>query len=412
MKKYTLTVLLAALALFCVSVSALAQKRSWPEAPEYKNPTAPEMPLIASYAFFDPEMLTPERFRELREAGFNMSRQSMHDDKIVKALSAMDSTGIKMMFYSWEALNPAKTVETVNKYKDNPNVAAIHVTDEPKMSKFGDVKRLNDLMQQADPGALTFSNLLPSIDAVHLEAPDYRTYVEEFVATVNPPVLSFDCYPIKVRNGKIYVYKNYFETLEIIADVARKSGRPFFSYVLSNKHADFPKPTRDFLRFQIFTALGYGAQGLSYYTYCIPDFDKTGEYSDTPLDRNGNRSDVWYMVRDLNKEIHNLEKYFLNAEVIDVSHTGNQIPIGTHILSSLPLPFKWLTAEGEGVMVSHFKNNGKEYLLFVNRDVLKKQKVRFSRMYPVTRITGDGKRKLDYSDSVTLTPGGYALYEF
>lgn len=411
MKKYTFAVLLAALALLGVSVSALAQNRQWPVAPKYVNPTAPDMPLIASYAFFDPEMLVPERFRELHAAGFNISRQSMNEEKIAKALEALDGTGVRMLLYSWDALNPSKTVSTINKYKDNPNVIGYHVNDEPRMSKFGDVKRLNDLMLEADPEGFTFMNLLPSIDAKELEAPDYCSYVEEFVALVNPPIISFDCYPVKERKGKIYVYDRFFETLEVISDVARKSGRPFFSYINSTKHADFPKPSRDFLRFQVFSALGYGAQGLSYYTYCIPDFDKNGDYSDTPLDAEGKKTDVWYMVRDVNNETKNLQQYFLDAEIIDVAHTGSSIPKGTHYLKSTPLPFKSIKSTGEGVMVSHFRKNGKEYLLLVNRDVLKKQRVNFTKMYPVVRITGDGKRKTDYSDNVILSPGGYALYE-
>lgn len=413
MSKYSISATIIALAIIGVGISALAQKKVWPVAPAYVNPTAPEMPLIASYAFYDTAMLVPEKFRELRTAGFNMSRQSMNEEKIQKALEAIEGTGVKMMLYSWDALNPQLTVKTIDKYKDNPNIGAYHVVDEPKMSKFPEVKRLNDLMLQADPDGFTFSNLLPSIGAKQLEAPDYRTYVEEFVSTVNPPVISFDCYPVKEKNGKIYVYDRYFETLEIVADVAEKSGRPFFSYVLTTKAPSYPKQTVDFLRFQVFTALGYGAQGLSYFTYCLPDFDKTGEFSDSPLDREGNRTDVWYMVRDVNREIRLLEKHFLGAEVIKVSHTGRSIPTGTNYLTKLPEPFTSLTSNGEGVMVSHFKNNGREYLLLVNRDVLNRQKVNFTKKREITRLTGDGKETpVPENDSfVILSPGGYALYK-
>ena len=412
MRKYTFAVIFAAVALIGVGVSALAAKNEFPVAPVYVNPVAPEIPMIASYAFDDSNFLTPEKFHELRDAGFNMNRQSMNEETVQKALKAMEGTGIKMMLYSWDALNPQKTVKTINKYKDNPIIGAYFVSDEPKLSQFGDVKRINDLMRQVDTTKFTYINLFPIMGPKHIEAPDYRTYVEEFVRTVNPPVLSFDCYPTMLKKGKVTLRENYFENIEIISDVARKSGRPFFSYILSTKHLDFAKQNRDLLRFQIFSALGYGAQGLNYYTYCLPGWDTEGDYTDAPIDKNGNKTDVWYAHRDVHREVHNLEKYFLGCEVVDVSHTGSSLPDGTKYLATLPVPFKTLKSNGVGVMVSHFKNNGKNYLLIVNRDLNKKQKVNFTKMYPVTRITGDGKRKLDRDSSVSLSPGGYALYEF
>lgn len=412
MKKYTLGVLLAAIALTGVSISAIAQKREFPKPPVYVNPTAPEMPVIASSAFFDTAMLKSERFLELREAGFNMSRQSMSQIRADLALKAIEGTGVKMMLYCWEALDPKRTVSVINKYKNNPNIGAYFVFDEPKASKFEYVKELNDLFRRADSSKLTHINIYPTMDSKTLEAPDYRTYVEEFVSIVNPTFLCFDHYAINVNDGKLVCTPRYFENLEIISDVAKKSERPFYSYVLCNKFDKHPIPDRANLRFQIFSVLGYGAQGLNYFTYCPPDFDKDNEFTYTPLDHDGNRTSVWYALKDVNAEVHNLEKYFLGADFITVEHTGKNIPIGTRYLNSpLPAPFTALTSNGEGVMVSHFKNKGKDYLFILNRDLNKKQKVNFTKTAPVVRITGDGKRKTDNSKSVVLPPCGYALYE-
>ena len=411
-KNIRISTILVAVAILCVGLSALAQKRTFPEPPPFVNPTGNEFPIIASYAFYDPEMLTHQKYIELKEAGFNMSRQSMHDDKIQKALKAMEGTGVKMVLYSWEALKPQTTESTLKKYRDNPIIGLIHLVDEPNASKFMEVKNLNNEMNRAAPSIMTFGNLFPSVSSKQLGAPDYRTYVEEYVSVVNPPFLSYDCYPIKLnKNGDLYVYSDYYDTMEVIADVAKKSNRPFFAYVLCDQHGDHPKPSRDFLRFQMFSQLAYGAQGLSYFAYCIPDFDKEGNFSNTAIDKNGNRTDVWYMLRDVNKEFRNVEKVFFGAEVLDVSHTGSNIPKGTKRLEkkNIPAPFKNISSSGEGVIVSHLKNGENEYLMFVNRDVENRQKVNFDLSRPVIRVTPQGREKRENARSVNLTPGGYAI---
>ena len=64
----------------------------------------------------------------------------------------------------------------------------------------------------------------------------------------------------------------------------------------------------------------------------------------------------------MNREIRALTPIFLGAEVIDVSHTGDSIPEGTHSLAALPDGIKSLKAEGgEGVFVSHLRNGEHEY---------------------------------------------------
>lgn len=406
MKRYSFL-----LFLFVFALQACAERKQYPKAPAYMHHPHGEFPISASYAFYSPYM-TDRQFEWVKEAGFNNIMKSL-DRKNTEALLEMAVRHDMPLFIGeWGINDPSRISGIVRRYKDNPLVWGYTLYDEPAASKFGFVAELADSVNTYSGGQNAYINLLPAVSAGALGSKDYRTYLEDYVETVNPPLISYDIYPVKQRkDGSIYVEPVYYETLETVRDVARESGRPFWSYVLSNKHWNYPKPTREFLRFQIFTALAYGAQGISYYTYLMPDFDKdAGEYSDAPIDWNGNRTDVWYMVSDVNREVRNLEKVFLGAEALEVAHTGTRIPDKTKRLEQLPAPFTVIDSDGEGVLVSRLRNGSDEYLMLVNRDVLNRQKVYLGRSRPVTRLYGNGKEKSEKTPYLTLEPGSYALY--
>lgn len=405
------SLLLSMLWVILVVTSACAQKKDYPEPPPYIPHPKGELPITASYAFYHPYM-NDLQMEWMIEAGFNNIQKVLNYEDTDSLLRLARKYDMNMFVSMVDTRDSTKTKSVVDRYKDEPLVWGFTIYDEPKASQFPMLKSLESRVAKYAPEQNGIINLLPAVWPQDLGASDYRTYVEDYVRTVNPPLISLDIYPVKLdKEGKIYIEPILYPTMEVIRDVSRESGRPFWSYILSNKHWNYPKPKEEYLRFQIFTALAYGAQGLSYYTYLMPDFDKwKKEYSDAPIDWDGNRTDTWYLVRNVNKEVRNLSHVFLGADVIDVSHTGEQLPKDTKRLTRLPAPFIGMESFGEGVQVSHLRNGKNEYLVLVNRDVLNKQKVRLSRSRAVTRIYGDGKEKLEKSPMITLQPGGYAIY--
>lgn len=398
--------LLAVLTTGCVAV------KEYPAAPAYRGHPKGEFPITASYAFYQP-FINDRQMELVKEAGFNNLRQQLSYQDLDSLLVLARKHDINVLASIYEIRDTLKTRKVVERYKDNPMVWGFNVMDEPSASKFSQLAAIQERMLEYAPDQNGFVNLLPAIKPEQLEAHDYRSYVEEYVRTVNPPYISLDIYPIKVSSsdGHIYVDNCLYRTMSVISDVSKQSKRPFWSYVLCNKHRCYPKPTEEYLRFQIFTSLGYGAQGLIYFTYTLPDFDREkGEFTDAPIDRNGNPTDVWYMVRNLNREVKNLTDVFLGAEVVNVAHTGARLPQGTERLSTLPAPFSIIDSDGEGLMVSHLRNGDKEYLLIVNRDIHSPQQVYLSRERAVARLYGDGTERLEVAPRFTISPGGYALF--
>lgn len=413
MKRIRIALAIVACSIIFTGAISFAQKADYPAPPPYVAHPSGRLPLMASYAFMPP-LINQQQMEWVKEAGFNTIGQNLPVKDVDSLLSLASRNGVALRTSVYGFQDSVKMRMIVDRYRDQPFFWAYCGQDEPSAGEFGKVAALQRQFLRLDPPQMLSLNLLPAVGAKQLGAPDYRTYVEEFVKTVNPAFIMFDIYPVKRdKKGNIYVDDCLYRSLDVISDVSKESDRPFWQYVLCTQHWNYPKATREYLRFQVFTSLSYGAQGIAYFTYSMPDFDKgKGEFSNAPIDWDGNRTDVWYMVRDVNREVRNLEQVFLGAEVVEVSHTGKKIPEGTRRLKTLPAPFRMIETNGEGVQVSHLKNGGKDYLVVINRDVTHSQNVRLSRSRPVMRLYGDGKRKKDSGPNFKLGPGGYAIFEF
>lgn len=397
-----------ALALFA-GLSACAQKKQYPEAPPYFPLPNGEFPISGSYAFY-PWLMRDNEYKWVKEAGFNVIMQGLSADQTEENINMAKKYGLYVCVGVYGQSDTLKLKSVVDRFKDYSNVWGFSMVDEPNASKFGYIKKLNKDFEKYAPRQNPWYNLLPEMDAKVLGVPNYRDYVNDFVRIVNPPFLSCDIYPIRVdRKGNVYVTDVFYKTMGVISEIAKDSGRPLWSYILCNRHGIYPAPEEAYIRFQVFAALAYGVQGLRYFTYAVPDFD-IGRFSDAPINMDGKRTKTWYMVRNVNQEVHALTKVFLGAEVVSVTFTGAHIPEGTERNFRVPAPFRLVESLGEGVMVSHLRNGDREYLLLVNRDVTRKQKVNLPRTRAVTRLFGDGTERSDNSRSLTLDPGGYALF--
>ncbi len=281
--------------------------------------------------------------------------------------------------------------------------------DEPSADKFDGIGAWTARLRKIDDRHLLYNNLFPDYaNTEMLQADSYEDYVREYCKTSQTGFVSFDFYPIVNDNGNVYIRDTYYENLEIVRKVCKEFGFPFWGFALSTPHEIYPLPTSEHLRLQAFSNLAYGAQGMEYFTYlCSGD---QGPISYTTRQR----TEIWDLVGDLNKEIQALSEIFLGAEVLDVSHTG-KIPYGAKALSLLPAPFKEIRQNGgEGLLVSHLRNGDWHYLMIVNRDLHNRQEVIVQKDSTVERILRDGTsvRADRYMPDLWLMPGDYLLFRW
>ena len=259
------------------------------------------------------------RLQELKNAGFTHNLYPNESfSNVGYAQDALDNAkaaGIKMFVTVTSSMTPASLAYLC---ENHPAVEGYWVADEPNVSQFSSLAMQVQTIQSLDANHWCYINLFPDgCSSSQLGASTYTDYVNSFLNTVPTQVLSFDVYPIREDDGNLYVYSLYYENLEIISAAAKAKNIPFWAFALSTAHGIYPVPTLAQLRFQVYSNLAYGAQGIQYFTYWLPS-DGSNDYHDAPIDADGNRTATWYLVQSMNAEIKGLSKVFLGASVVSV----------------------------------------------------------------------------------------------
>ncbi|MCM1021055.1 MAG: beta-galactosidase [Muribaculum sp.] len=381
-----------------------------PQLPKYKNPTPGEFPILGWYSIPD-SASTPERYREMREAGFNLSFPHLNNNKEVsRAAKAARGTGVKIVAGSPHIeMQTAGSIDSLKKY---PEIAAWFLRDEPTVDGFKHLTEFRDRVYAADTTRLVYLNLFPRmVEPKNLGTSTYDDYMREFVKQIRLPMLSYDMYPVhETTDGEATLLPMLFTNLESARRVANEFGIPFWAFCMATAHTPYPVARPAHLAVEAFSALAYGAQCIQYFTYWQPVTERWN-FHHAPIDKEGKRTDVYYMARDLNREIQALAPVFLGVEVISVGHTGEQIPEDTRRLTSLPQPFISIDSDGQGLLVSHLKNNGRQYLMIVNRDIMHAQKVNLKiDSNNIQQIMPDGKAVKLSTINPVIEPGRYLLY--
>jgi hypothetical protein len=305
---------------------------------------------------------TPARFQELREAGFTHNYAWYSADWLPYVMNYAVESGIKMI------VPPMVTTVSsfVEQFKDHPALEAYYLQDEPSASLFSSLATQVEQIQSLDPNHWCYINLFPiTASSSSLGTSSYESYVNSYLSTVPTQVLSFDIYPVMEVLGVQIIQPQYYNNLEVISSKAKAAGIPFWAFALSTAHGVYPVPTLTHLRFQVFSNLAYGAQGIQYFTYWQPT---DTSFHDAPINANGEKTSTWYVVQSMNKEIKGISPVFLGATVDSVGHTGTP-PAGTTAYTA-SAPINNLTTSGsDGAVVSRLTNGSNEYLVVVNRDL-------------------------------------------
>lgn len=407
MNKISRAVFLAGIALFAMFPASAVEKDP------YVNPTGSEFPILAYHAFRQ-ELVNPENYKVLKQCGFNMGNGWVTDTELVsKSLTMAEDAGIKVLINMPGTRNPKDIPLITKKYDGYSATAGYLLWDEPVVSQFEKMAELISAVRGTSD-KLAYINLLPNYASLKsIGAPSYKSYLEQFIAVAQPQFLSYDNYCIEEKEGKLVLRPGYFENLEIAKEVCQEHEIPLWTFCLSTAHFNYPVPNEAQLLFEAFTGIAYGSKCIQYYGYGSAGIAGK-EVTTAPVDSLGKPRKVWYAIRKANTQIQNIGRILLDCDVKNVWHTGLEIPIGTKKLTSqeLPGPFTRIVSGSKGVVISHLTNGKNNYLMIVNKDFEKSQRVNVEKRATVTRISTDGRLYADNSKSVTLKPGSCILYEW
>lgn len=363
-----------------------------------------DLPIYACVSIPGGAFSTPERYRELAEAGFTTTLTGFGN--LAQALSALDAakgTGVSV-FVSCPEL-ASDTANAVEKLRTHPALAGYHLSDEPSAAAFADLAVWTRKIQAIDVSHPCYINLLPTYaNTTQLGTPNYQDYIDRFVDTVPVPLISFDHYPTSSGN----VEPGHFENLEIVAASARRVKKPFWGFYQATLFAA-AQPTRTLaqLRFESFTNLTYGAQCIQAYTY----WTTFPEDREAPITTDGKRTPTYALVKQVNHEIRAWSRVFRNAQVDSVSHAGQTIPPGTRPF----VPHGGLHTLNVGTgsaVVSFLRNHDQQYLALVNSDIHQALTLTATFEDPqlVRELHADGPERPLSGASFTVAPGGLLVF--
>lgn len=336
-------------------------------------------PIIAD--IMHTEFYDDERFHDIRNAGFNacLCRCKTNED-ILKTLKVAEANNLKLIIFSHPIMRRPKEIVPI--IKDHPSMWQYYLADEPTMER---LKELQDIQQRItlyDKEAKCYINLLPNSGKQVLKAIGVKKYPEYLQAfsTVKQPQISYDFYPVQ---GKVVRGDVWYNILDDIREESRRTGHPFWAYVLCVPHYIYPMPTMGHLRLQCYANLAYGAQGIQYFAYSTPAHYDKYDFHDGPLLRNGKKSSTYKLVKKMNAELKPVASLFWQSKVTSIKHRK--------------------CIDGE-VLESQFTKNGKRYTCFVNKSADKDVTVTLRQGEYASRIRKDLKCE-NVKLSYTLSAG-------
>lgn len=360
------------------------------------------------------------------DAGFNLLELGWASPSGAKAAVQMaEQLGIGIIYQNlkrYGGMGPKNVfcetndlLGSMNEMRRWKSVAGFYIWDEPTtLEQLKVTREMMDLCERERPDLIPFTVANPSYNRRFLwRDGNYAPYIDNFLDIIDPPVMSFDYYPIGMKEHdreRQLDQSLMWCDLEYVRRASKKRDVPFwFYYQGENLHKEefyiFPM-----IRLMMHGALLYGVKGLQQYTaqHCV-------------IDENGGHGEFFEDIKQIHKEIAELGRTLMALECTHVIHDKALLPdcpymkeLGTTIESSKyiakDLPYRTSVSELTDAY-------GNDYLMVLNRDYLEKKDITIEfkenvRVYEVSRE--DGEQRVLFDNTNTLTAnfieGGMALY--
>ena len=387
-------------------------------APAADPVTKPTVPFIITFWCGPPlAELTDTRAAEIAAAGFNVvgapCEGAVNSELNHQALDVAGRHGLTLWITDpridqthdlpdeWEALLAGAVAD----YGGHPALGGYFLVDEPGADRFADLAKVVARLQAIDPGHVPYVNLLPDFATPDgLGTASYRDYVEQFVAVVRPPLLSFDYYPFKADTDRA----TFFDNLSLVRSLAREYGLPFLLIVQAMPHGPYRDPSAAELAWQINHAVAFGAGGISYFAYWTPVnvVDAERWHFRRGLVEAGQPTDHFHDAARLNRDARAYAEQLNGLRSIAVADSAGRF--------GSPLPIGPIAAiDGGPVTAGFFLGTDALAVVLVNQDYKTEREV--------TLRLGDGAGKPQAFDvgsgrwhrlrhpTLTLAPGGAHL---
>lgn len=369
----------------------------------------------ATYDYTTPDYLHERYFKLIADCGINLVTHFEHDyskypEDMIKVLEWAEQYNFKI-FVNDEGLfadmGEEELTNRIAEYGHYKSFGGIKIIDEPCNDKFpvnfdGEQKLWVHPMRNYAPLArklngyknlIGYINLLPYYYWMESTIEDYKGYVEEYLETCNPKIISYDHYPFDYLEREAAM-KVFFENLVIIRGYAKKYNIPFWAFAQCGSQWNFQgkpvdsqeyRPTKWEFFWSVNTELAFGAKGIEYYPLVQPYGDALYLGGGLDCDRGSilgadGEPTMWYgFVRQINRHINAVGSVLLRSENVGIIAVADALKYTSGLDGILDTEsYRELISvetEAEGAFIGCFDYEGKTAFYVVNNGTRKCQHI-------------------------------------
>lgn len=337
------------------------------------------------------------RIEEMKEAGFNHICASYDPKENLMVLDVAHDLGLKVTVEDGriyeairnESMRRELLENVVSDYKDHPAMFGYHIFDEPHPDMFETLADIRKIMTELDPVHESYINLFPNYGfPVPVADIPYDEYVDKFMKTVEPEILSYDNYhyidgekldhpsidneaeanvAIATAYQKKVDREGFIDNLEIIRAKGLEYDTPYMSIILVVEHGPYRYVTESEIRFDAFQSLAYGCSRLCYFTYWTPGLnggadDAFWKWKEGMITKDGKKTEHYYMVQRINSELIKMGNELVDKKSTGVFFTNTAPEKLTHLFEGYGCVE---SIEGDDVTIGFFEGN---YAVIANRN--------------------------------------------
>jgi hypothetical protein len=362
-------------------------------------------------AFWPPTVdhVDDEQYANLAAAGIDVVQNAQIDtgtpDQNLKMADLAYKNGMQIVVQdntvSPGSMTADEAAAWAKRYTDVPGVGGFFLVDEPAdatayAQTFNEIRdvapsyypHLNFLPYNALGSAATASTVMQS----WLDATGPHTISE-------PDYLMYDLYPFGAAST---AYQDMFTNLDTVRELGLKNTVKTATYLQSiGIPGALRRPDADEIRYEANMALAYGYKQLSYFTWWTPT-NRGQEFTDGIMTPDGQKTDLYEPVQQLNSEIHALGPTLMNLDAKEVYLSGPD----TYGQATVPSDY-FVQPQSKGdAVISHMvdRNTGDDYLFVVNNSFDHDQDVKLTIADSVTAVREVSRTNGTLGDPIALTP--------
>lgn len=326
-----------------------------------------------------PEYVNDEQYDYLAEAGIDLvqaSQLTASPEINLEMARLAHERGMQTIVQD-ETANPAtmtsdEAAAWAERYTNVPGVGGFYLVDEP----------------------VDATVYAPAFNAIREVAPEYYSHLNFFPyhfygseegndaamqawldATAphgidEPDYLMYDLYPFGVNGG--FNGAGMFTNLNTVRELGLENEIKTGLYLQSvGIPGAYRRPSPDEIRYEANLALAYGYKQLSYFTWWTPT-NRSEPFTDAIMTADGQKTDLYEPVKQLNSEIHALGPTLMGLDAQDVYLSGE-----TFGQEAVPADFIVQSEDDTDLVLSRMvdRETGDEYLFVVNNSFTEAQDV-------------------------------------